>query len=479
LSLTFVGAALVFWVVVGVRLLSRERSSIPRKLPPAFHASGVPCRELPSFAPYGPSDLKARLSAVEQASLVLLLADRLSTFGWSKSMVWRFVRSRKTLSPVGTLTGTYYAVEALGGYGYLRTKSAHSSLAANLALVLAPDGVVVQSVQLTGSGVRDSTPENLRHSSACFLLRTMLADKASRADIILAARIGADLGGRLRVEHRLDAAEGHRDTMGSAFATAAVLAGLAWLPPSSLDEETTNLGMGMLDILSDLPELSTLGHPSWGLEPGAAAAGQTTAQWVVVWLLASMAGWSRISDQTRLALARRLLDLIEANLHAVPNTDKLLPHSFSLGGGRSPCGESMLATATACHVATLLQPLIQDAGTKSRCESAIRDLLTRIGQRGLDYVTIDSIEEPYEGYLTWASVLIALRPYLYRGTEAHGAPSRLAAAEKTLLEWERGNEPLPSDEPWMRTAFRTVSRIDALLRETGVTPGSNGLYQEL
>jgi hypothetical protein len=94
-------------------------------------------------------------------------------------------------------------------------------------------------------------------------------------------------------------------------------------------------------------------------------------------------------------------------------------------------------------------------------------------------VTGDSIEEPYEGYLAWASVLIALRPYLYRRTEAHGASSRLAAAEKTVLDWEKGAEPLPSDDPWKRIAFKTAGRINALLRETGVTPGSNGLYQSL
>jgi hypothetical protein len=476
-SLLFIGFALAFWIYVGLRFLSHLSSATPRRLPADFHAAGMPCREFPtSFK--APEGLRSRLLAVEQCSLILLIADRLGTFGWSKTMVWRFVRSQKPLSPVGTLTGTYYALEALEAYGYRQTKPARALLA-NLALVFTADGVVVQSVKPNSAGAPEAVPENLRHSAGFFLLRSRLAEKVSRADIVLAARLGAKLDEKLKII-RLEGGESHRDIMGSAFATAALLAGLEWLPPSPLDGETATQAAAMLKALIELPQLSTLGHPSWGVEPGVSAAvGKATAQWVVAWLLASMIGWSGISSETREIGARRLLELVEENINAIPDVEKLLPHSFALGAHQAPHAESMLATATACHVVTLVQPFLRGSDAEARCGYAIGNLLTRIGHRGVDYVNLSSVEDPWEGYLAWASVLMALRPFLYRTTEVHAASSKLAAAEAKIQRLESRPDSQSGDEPWTQTALNTASRLDALLKEAGVAPGRNRLYQPL
>lgn len=297
-------------------------------LPETFHADWASSRVTPISIE---DEIWSSLIKAEKASLTMLLADRLPTGGWSKSMACRFLRSKKPLSPVGSLTGTYMALESLRWYGYCETATHCEILFANLGRIMTRQGSVAHSVQLTSAGVPEVVPENLRHSSAYMLLRPTFVRVPTREDGMLAAWIKSQLNAR--VEHGPDDADSffRNDLLGTVFAASALLSAGSWLGSAALD--VSRVIRETLVGFSNLTELRVPADPLWGAEPGAAAATDTAAQWAVAWLLAAMSGWNGCERSTRRAIWDSLLSLIEGSISYAPSREVLLPQSFSQAVG--------------------------------------------------------------------------------------------------------------------------------------------------
>ncbi|MBI5374010.1 MAG: hypothetical protein HZA77_01135 [Candidatus Schekmanbacteria bacterium] len=461
MSLLFLVFAVLFWLFILYKRINTPHKA--RTAPVHLHSDWDATALVSSLSNAKISVIKPSLKILESLSLHLIIADRLDTGGWSKTQTWRFVRVKKPLSPVGTLTGTYFAFEALRPYGYLHSSEANH-LKSKLSEIVMPDGRVKRQVQLTGTGITEIVSENLRHSSAWFLLRASTGDHPTPADRNCALRIAADLAGRLEVAESLKGLKEDKDMMGTAFATVALIAEEPWF--QNRKPEHQELVRLSIKAFCKSNELSTPGHPSWGAEGGGSAAAETAAQWCTVWLLCSIADWHGLDSSLKYALSDQLLDLIEANIAAATTKDILLPYAFTRDASRTPIGESLLATAIACYASMILLGIQTQRADTERVERAIHDLLHRIIDRGIKYSTIDSLVEPYEGYLSWAALLFALRPILH--------PVALKATNfiSEILSDTAIN--LGSNDLML-----AHEKINFLYNEAGITLHPNGLMQDL
>ncbi len=458
---SFLALLLCYKLIIRVRI----KFSLAAKRPPTYlHADWDATALAEQLSNTDLDNLTPSLKHVEEIALQLLIADRLETGGWSKTQTWRFVRppTPKPLSPIGTLTGTFFSVDALKPYGYQNSSEANH-LAQKLNDVIMLDGRVKLRLQPTGAGTMELVDENLRHSSAWLLLRASSGAFPSPADRNCLLNITKKL------KDRLEPADGLgpkvvNDMMGTAFAIVALIAAESWF--SKPDQKLRELVKLSFQMFSESVELRTPGHTAWAAEPGGSAAAETAAQWVTVWLLSSISDWHGLGSSHRACLIDNLLDLIEANITSVNNSNSLLPHAYSRDSMKTPKGESLFATAIACYAAMIVLNDRRSPVEMNRAEKIINDLLHRIAERGEEYATFHALNDPYEGYLAWGAVLLALRPFLH--------PGPFVSAIQPEELWSGGVENL--DEGGVCNA---CNKIQFMYKESGATLKSNGLFQEL
>ncbi len=409
------------------------------------------------------------LKKIEISSLILLIADRLDTEAWSKTLVARFIKNKKSLSPVGSLTGTYMVLESLRFYNYHNNQNLIRNLSTLLTSVFTNDGTVIHSYEPTSAGGNQIKPEVLRHFSGFFLIRPFINNEPTKSDILLFNNICKDLESRIKKKEEKDLQE-------TAFAIEAVLKGIYWIK----DHEKSNIEIikSSLDFMIDLEQLSVPGHIAWSEEPGAAAASNTASQWVVAWLLSSLVSWKEIQKSKRIMLADRLLNLIELNMSSVPDNKRLLPHSFTGGIIRNPSGESMLATSIALYISILIYTVFKDKNIFIRSENCILNLLNRINAYGLQYTTIDCLDGPMEGYLAWSANLLGLRPLFYNNNEKLKAVNTL----KQVIFFSEENKKFTQNvfsEREKDTLMRSIKKINEIYYDANAKIYKNGLFQPL
>jgi hypothetical protein len=461
----FLSFAILFWIIVFVRKKIENRRLASLDLPLTFvNTWPSPNYKTIITDPFIQGNIE-KLKELESVSLALLIGDRLDTGAWSRTLSWRFYKAQKKLSPVGSLTSTYFALQALLPYGYLKMSQVKELLAPNLAKILASDGTVIYYTQLTAVGSSEVIHENLRHSSAFLLTRSLLGASPINADTILYSRIIKELSSRLSMEETK-----YTDMLGTAFGTSALIAGINWIQRSKLDAAKT--AIEVISLFAESEYLWQPGFVDWGREPGAAAASGTAAQWVSVWHLVSLISWRALSVKIQLQISKMILTLIDGNLIHRHSESSLFPHSFAINECHQPIGDSLLATGIALYAVNTIAAVTQDASLRCKAEELSHQLLSKLINSGYEYTIKGSLEAPYEGYLAWAAILFGLRLILHpNGTFIEGS-DMLSNAEIII------NGAVKKESTMNNDIITAKKKIDILLRDTEIKVYPNGLYQD-
>ena len=468
LVLTSLISFLIFYLVLRGFLNIKLRSAISdRRIPIALHSDwNINYKKIKSLSKEIDT---SKLKKNELASLILLIADRLHTGAWSKTLVARFVRSNKSLSPAGSLTGTYMVLESLRFYRYHQDKKNIGKLLSNLARLLSVDGSVIHSLEQNSSGGFQKKIETLRHSSAFLLLRPLQNKYPSHADKLLINYVRAQLGVRLETRSK-------DDLQGTAFGLFSLLSSMFWAKNQFKDE--IHIIRSFLNLLCEQEEIFKPGHYTWGNEPGAAAASNTAAQWIFVWLISRLLSWKGTKKGTKISLADKILSLIESNISLIPSKNNLLPHSFSGTVIRIPKGESMLATGIALYVSYLFHLIFRDKKILERSKICILNLIDRISLCGFRYSTEESLKDPIEGYLAWSASLLCMYPIIYTYKEQEYASNILNDAISFITNPKSfSSNSINNNEKDFLVA--AIYKIDQIYDDANAKVYKNGYFQPL
>lgn len=461
----FLCFAVLYWMIVIVRKIIEFRRRT-RLIPPITFHNTWSATNFQKFIsdPFIQANIE-KLKELESVSLTLLIGDRLETGAWSRTLAWRFYKSQKKLSLVGSLTSTYFALQALLPYEYLSMPQAKELLASNLAKILACDGSVIYYKQITAVGSSEMVHENLRHSAAFLLTRALLGTMPNTADTILYSRIIKELSNRLSFKETK-----YTDMLGTAFCTSAIIAGINWIQNSKLEAART--ANAAISLFAESDQLWQPGFVDWGREPGAAATSGTAAQWVSVWHLVSLISWKALSAKIQFKISEKILNLIEGNLIHRRAEHSLFPHSFTINEGHQPIGDSLLATGIALYAVNTIAAFSHDTATCRKAEEMSLQILAKLIHRGYEYTITGSLKAPFEGYLAWAAILFGLRLILHPNGKLNGGQDMLSDAELII----KGLSGKTSSMYYEIMVAK--SKMDLLQRDSSIKLFPNGLYQD-
>ncbi|MBK7377773.1 MAG: hypothetical protein IPJ03_02000 [Ignavibacteriales bacterium] len=406
---------------------------------------------------------------IELSLLILLMKDRLHTKAWSKTLVARFSKSGKSLSPIGSLTATYMVLESMRFYKYHEYTENIKELNKYLNQIITKDGIVIHNFEPTSSGANQIKPEELRHTSGYFLIRAMTVKKPTDNDKRVLQNIFIDLKTRYETRKK------NSDVQGTAFAFLAALEGIYWI--KEYNRNDIKILKKIVDYFIELEQLSIPGHPNWSDEQAASAASNTAPQWIVVWLLSTSLSWKVINIAKRKMLADRLLHLIEANIDLKQDNKELLPHSFSGSKIRKHEGESLLATGIALYLTLLVYTIFKDKKILARAEYCLFNLIDRINTNGFAYSTKGSLEKPLEGYLAWAGCLLGVRPLIYNEKnfiKSYGESPRLDKNPEEIIK-----DIQTSLNNGLEMVFEASDIIDKIYKDANVKVYNKGFFQPL
>lgn len=466
LMIAYIICVFVYFSYIVIKRLGIIRKIIHGKLPFAIHSDWNSNNEKFNHL-FQDIDVSV-LKKIEISSIVLLIADRLHTGAWSKTQIARFVKNNKSLSPVGSLTGTYMVLESLRFYQYHKLQEQTQQLFSNLAKLILHDGIVVHKKELTATGGIQVKSEEPRHASGFFLIRPIMIDLPLDADYRLMKRISDDLRNRLKRDDK-------SDMQGTAFEVTALLSALYWMKKQTNNE--IDIIKRTIQFFNGLKALSTPGHPDWSEEPGGKAASNIAAQWVIAWLLAGFLSWKEININNRMKLADRLLSLIESNMSLIPGNNLLLPHSFKGQRIRLPQDESMLATGVALYISLLSYLIFKDKDILERSKNNIINLIQRIIFRGFDFLTRDDLDGQLEGYLAWSSSLLCLRPIIYRFNEKFAASDTLKKAIAFVSDQKDRYGIFDDSE--REVLLKAITKINRIYHNAQVKVYPGGLFQKI